>query len=155
SRDRMIAVVNSELANNIGNLVQRTVSMVHKNCDGKVPDVGGVSKDELDISFLYKVYVTEAKTPQEVKNKYQQCKFNDILADIIAIASEANNYIDTKAPWKQKKVDERLMQATLYYLLESIRCIAIMIQPFMPDSASKILDQLAVPADKRSFQDLS
>ncbi len=155
SRERMIAVINSELANNIGNLVQRTLSMVAKNCDGKVPDAGGVGKDELDMKFLDAIYVTKSDTPSDIYNRYMNCKFNDIMADIVAIASEANNYIDTKAPWKQKKEDERLMRATLYHLLEGIRCIAIMIQPFIPNSSSKILDLLAIPADKRNFENLS
>ncbi|MEK6745634.1 MAG: methionine--tRNA ligase [Pseudomonadota bacterium] len=155
SRERMIIVINSELANNIGNLVQRTLSMVAKNCDGKVPDAGGVEKDELDMSFLYKIYVTESNTPQDIENRYMNCRFNDIMADIIAISSEANNYIDTKAPWKQKKTDVRLMNATLYHLLEAIRCIAIMIQPFIPHSSGKILDLLCIPMENRSFSCLS
>jgi methionyl-tRNA synthetase len=155
SRERMIAVMNSELANNIGNLIQRTLSMIAKNCDGKVPSTDGVDKDELDMSFLYNIYVTENNTPQDIENRYMNCKFNDIMADIVSISSDANNYIDTKAPWKQKKVDERLMNATLYHLLEGIRCIAIMIQPFIPNSSSKILDLLAVPQNKRDFKHLS
>jgi methionyl-tRNA synthetase len=155
SRERMVGVINSDLANNIGNLVQRTLSMVAKNCEGKVPDADGVARDELDMAFLNAIYVTEADTPQKVDAMYQQCRFHEILADIVAIASEANNYIDSKAPWKQKKIDERLMRATLYHLLESIRCIAIMIQPFMPDSSSKILNQLSIPMDKRNFDHLS
>ncbi len=155
SRERMVAVINSELANNIGNLAQRTLSMVAKNCGAQVPDADGVSKDELDLQFLDKIYVTNADTPKAVANRYMACEFNDIIADIVSIASEANNYIDTKAPWKQKKIDERLMNATLYHLLEGIRCIAIMIQPFIPTSASKILDLLAIPQEKRGFTNLS
>jgi methionyl-tRNA synthetase len=155
SRERLITVINSDLANNLGNLVQRTLSMVQKNCEGLVPDASGVARDELDMQFLDAIYVTEPSTPHEVEKKYLSCKFNDILQDIVAIASEANNYIDTKAPWKQKKEDERLMRATLYHLLEGIRCIAIMIQPFIPTSSSKILDLLQVPADQRGFQCLA
>lgn len=139
SRERMAIVINSELANNVGNLIQRTLSMIHKNCGGVVPDANGVEKDELDLSFLYKAQVTDNVTPQEVAKRYYDCRFNDILADIMGIASEANIYIDTKAPWKQKKIDEKLMNATLYHLVESIRCIAIMLQPFIPESAYKIL----------------
>jgi methionyl-tRNA synthetase len=155
SRERMIAVINSELANNIGNLVQRTLSMVAKNCAGKVPSADGIEKDELDMSFLYNIYVTEENTAQDIEKRYMNCKFNDIMADIVTISSEANNYIDSKAPWKQKKIDERLMNATLYHLLEGIRCIAIMIQPFIPQSSSKILDLLSIPQDKRGFEHLS
>jgi methionyl-tRNA synthetase len=148
ARERMAVVINSELANNIGNLVQRTLAMVHKNCGGVVPDPQGVEKDELDLSFLEKVHVTKTHTPQEVEQKYRDCKFNEILADIVAIASEANLYIDTKAPWKQKKIDERLMNATLYHLVEGIRCIGIMIQPFVPATAAKILTTLGYAETK-------
>ncbi|MFW0776812.1 MAG: methionine--tRNA ligase [Rickettsiales bacterium] len=151
SRDRMVTVINSELANNVGNLVQRTLSMVAKNCGGMVPDANGVDRDELDMQFLEAVYVTKDSTPADVEHKYNSCKFNEIAADIIAIASEANNYIDEKAPWKQKKVDEKLMFATLFHLLEGIRCIAIMLQPFIPSASAKILDQLSVPENKRNF----
>lgn len=146
SRDRMTVVINSELANNIGNLVQRTLAMVHKHCGGQAPDAQGVAKDELDLSFLEKVHVTRAETPEDIRRAYADCKFNEILADIVAIASEANIYIDTKAPWKQKKTDERLMFATLYHLLEGIRCIGIMIQPFIPETAAKILAMLGYDA---------
>jgi methionyl-tRNA synthetase len=58
----MAVVINSELANNIGNLVQRTLAMIHKNCGGLVPDPQGVEKDELDMSFLEKVHVTKPET---------------------------------------------------------------------------------------------
>jgi methionyl-tRNA synthetase len=139
SYERMAAVINAELANNIGNLVQRTLSMIHKNCGGLVPDHTGVAKDELDMAFLNKVHVTDEATPRNVEAAYRTCRFNDILGDIVGIASEANQYIDTKAPWKQKKIDEKLMHATLYHLVEGIRCIAIMLQPFMPASARKVL----------------
>ncbi|HEU5046356.1 MAG TPA: methionine--tRNA ligase [Rickettsiales bacterium] len=148
SRERMAAVINSELANNVGNLVQRTLSMIHKNCGGVIPDASGVAKDELDMAFMDKIHVTDARTPQDIARRYYDCKFNEILADIMHIASEANSYIDTKAPWKQKKEDERLMQATLYHLAEAIRCIAIMLQPFIPESAAKILVMMGYPEDK-------
>ncbi len=154
SRERMAVVINSELANNIGNLVQRTLAMIHKNCGGLVPDPQGVEKDELDMLFLEKVHVTKPETPELVRQKYIDCKFNEILADIVVIATEANQYIDTKAPWKQKKIDERLMNATLYHLVEGIRCIAIMIQPFIPETAAKILALLGYNSGTVSFDQL-
>lgn len=142
SYERMTAVINSELANTIGNLVQRTISMVHKNCEGKVPDAKGVTKDALDMTFLDKAQVTDTETPKRVEALYRECRFNEILGDIVIIAQEANQYIDTKAPWKQKKEDPKLMEATLYHLLEGIRCIAIMLQPFVPTTAVKMLTML-------------
>ena len=159
SRERMASVINSELANNVGNLIQRTLSMIQKNCNGIVPDAAGVQKDELDLAFLGKAQVTDNATPQDVAKRYYDCKFNEILADIMSIASEANLYIDTKAPWKQKKTDEKLMQATLYHLAEAIRCIAIMLQPFIPQSAAKMLVMVGYSEDKAnagiSFSELT
>lgn len=139
SQERMTTVINSELANNIGNLAQRTLSMIQKNCEGKVPDAQGVTADELDMEFLDKIYVTRAETRGEVHKLYRECQFAKILADIRDIAMAANAYIDTKAPWKQKKEDERLMRATLYHLAEGIRCLSIMLQPFMPEASIKML----------------
>lgn len=139
ARDRMISVINSELANNLGNLAQRTLSMIQKNCGGKIPSTEGISREEVDLAFLEKVYVTRRETADEVNRMYRECQFNKIISDIRDIAVAANGYIDTKAPWKQKKEDERLMGATLYYLVESIRCLAIMLQPFMPDACAKML----------------
>ena len=155
SRNGMINRINSELSNNIGNLVQRTLSIISKNCDGKVPDAKGFTRDDIDVSFLEEVYVTQEKTPIDIDKKYSSCRFNDILEDILSIASKANNFIDVKAPWKDKKDNTPRMEATLYYLLEGIRCIAIMIQPFIPDSSTKILDQLAIPNSQRSFRHLN
>lgn len=139
SRERMVTVINSELANNIGNLAQRTLSMIQKNCDGNVPDKHGISPSELDMTFLDKIYVTRDETSGEVRTLYSDCQFNKVLADIRDIAVAANGYIDTKAPWKQKKEDPQQMGATLYYLAESVRCLAIMLQPFMPDACVKLL----------------
>lgn len=152
SRERMTAVINSELANNIGNLVQRTVSMVHKNCGGVVPDAQGVKKDTLDLSFLEKAQLTDAATPATIEKMYYDCRFNEILGDILAIANKANLYIDTKAPWKQKKEDPKLMEATLYHLLEGIRCIAIMLQPIMPEIAAKIIAVLGCGNEPLPFE---
>jgi methionyl-tRNA synthetase len=142
SFERMSAVVISELSNNIGNLVQRTLSMIVKNCNGVVQSDEGVTKDEIDLSFLNKAQVTESSTHEIITQSYYDCKFTEILAEIMTISSEANIYIDTKAPWKQKKIDEKLMNATLYHLVEAIRCIAIMLQPFIPDASAKILQML-------------
>lgn len=139
SRERIVTVVNSELANNIGNLAQRTLSMIQKNCEGKVPDAEGVTADALDMEFMERIYVTRAETRAEVQGMYKECQFAKVLSDIRDIAVAANAYIDTKAPWKQKKEDERLMAATLYHLAEGIRCLGIMLQPFMPEACAKLL----------------
>ena len=73
------------------------------------------------------------------------------LASIIAVVSEANRYFAGQEPWALKKTDPERMGTVLYVTAEVVRQIAILLQPFMPESAGKLLDLLAVPADKRDF----
>lgn len=151
SRQSMAERINSDLANNIGNLAQRTLSMIAKNCDGKVPQSMGRPQD---LELLEKCQITKPNSLDEARESMLRCKFHEVLQAILGMSSAANEFVDKEAPWTQKKEDPKLMEATLYTLAEVIRCIGIMLQPFVPDSAAKLLDQLAVPADKRSFEDL-
>ena len=148
SREGMINRVNSELANNIGNLVQRTLSMISKNCDGKLPEAD-FSILELELKRLcYSNLATISKLMDEKK-------FHLALEEILAIATAANGFIDREAPWALKKTDPKRMGHVLYALAESIRCIGILLQMVMPGSSSKILDQLLVAEDARGFDRLS
>lgn len=151
SRSRMTSIINSELANNIGNLVQRTLSMVAKNCDGKVPASGAIEPADKDLTegvnqALNLVFITELM---------DKCEFNKVLERIVEAANLANAYIDTQAPWGLKKTNINRMNAVLYNLCEQIRKIAILLQAFMPASAEKMLEQLVVTADKRSFANIA
>ena len=139
SRERTKIVINSDLANNIGNLAQRTLAMIQKNCDGRVPEFAGVDKDALDLEFLDKIHVTLPETPAQMQDAYYRCEFGGILTSILEVATRANSYIDTRAPWALKKTNEKLMHATLYHLVEGVRCIAIMLQPFMPGASANML----------------
>ena len=146
SRERMITVINSELANNIGNLCQRTLSMIAKNCDGRVPQ--RPEKPEPLVEHAYHM-------PKLWQPWLDICQFHNVLACILAVATDANAYIDSTAPWKLKKENSERMEEVLYTLAEAIRCIGISLQPIVPDSASKILDQLAVPPAERGFAHLA
>lgn len=77
------------------------------------------------------------------------------METVVAVASDADAYIDTQAPWKLKKEDPARMKTVLYVLAETIRCLAIATQPVTPDSAGKILGQLKVPEDERLFAHIS
>jgi methionyl-tRNA synthetase len=127
SRDRMITVINSELANTIGNLCQRTLGFINKNCGGVVPTPQDLSKiiGEQGNDVFY--------------DCLSKCHFNSALTLINAKAQNANLYIDSVAPWKLKKENPELMDVALYNLVERIRQIAILLQPFMPQSAAKML----------------
>lgn len=143
SQESMTQTVNSILANNIGNLSQRVLSMIQKNCDGNVPEAAIQEEDLalLDISGLL----------EEIEHAMQTQAFCHALKRLVAFASDANTYIDHQAPWTLKKTDPARMATVLYTLAEAIRKLAILLQPFMPDAAEKLLDQLAVSAQERDF----
>ncbi len=152
SKENLVTRNNSELANKIGNLLQRTSSFVYKNCEQKIPQV--------DSSYIAEFYKSELM--QEilsiVKNnvtKMESFQINKVLDNIIRITDQANLYIDTEAPWALRKTDLEKMNQVLYSLLEMIRYIAIMLQPFVPDAAQRMLEQLNVPEDQRDFVKLS
>lgn len=155
SRVSLIERINSELANNFGNLAQRTLTLIQKNCDGKVPDPKPAGKRPQDEEFLNLVQITMPQTPDSVMDAMERCKFSEVLANIIGMSSYANEYIDREAPWKQKTEAPEQMAATLYHLAEAIRCISIMLQPFIPNSSSKLLDILAIHQNQREFKHLT
>ncbi len=151
SRERMVSIINAELANNIGNLAQRTLSIIAKNCDGRIPEPG--KADPADEAL--KSAVNAALDLKAMTELMDKCEFHKVLERIVEAANHANVYIDTQAPWALKKTDLARMNAVLDNLCEQIRKIAISLQPFMPDAAGKMLDQLAVPEDKRQFSALA
>ena len=155
SRQSMFERINADLANNIGNLAQRTLSMIAKNAEEKVPVVDVTKVQPQDAALMEMVRLTAVDGAAKAREQMQRCKFGEVIGAILAMASAANEYIDREAPWTLKKTDPARMQAVLYYLAESIRCIGIMLQPFTPDAAAKLLDQLAVPEDQRLFKHLT
>lgn len=155
SRQSMFERINADLANTIGNLAQRTLSMIAKNCNEAVPVFDAANLQPADQELLNLVQVTQSGTASQTRADMQACKFDTVLGGIIQMAYQANAYIDAQAPWTLKKTDPARMNAVLYYLAEAIRCIAIMLQPFTPDAAAKLLDQLAVPTDQRMFKHLT
>lgn len=155
SRTSMADRINSELANNIGNLAQRTLSMIQKNCAGVVPSFGAFTDDDKRMLDFAQVTIDKRKAIEaSINHHINNFKFDLILEDIISISSSANEYINLQAPWKIKD-DETRRNTVLYVLAESIRCIAIMLQPFMPTASSKMLDQLSVLEAQRMFKHLS
>lgn len=155
SRENMAQRINADLANNIGNLAQRTLSMIAKNCGEAVPMRDDSKLLEQDAMLMELTQVTKGDTPAMAREQMQRCKFGEVIGAILHMASAANEYIDREAPWTLKKTDIARMNSVLYYLAESIRCIGIMLQPFTPDAAKKLLDQLAIPENQRLFKHLT
>ncbi|MDP4796666.1 MAG: methionine--tRNA ligase [Rhodospirillales bacterium] len=148
SHTAMVNRMNGELANDFGNLAQRVLSMVGKNCDGKIPTPGTFDAD--DLALLGQAHGLLAA----VRALMDRQGFNHALEAIWVVIRAANGYVDRQAPWKLKKEDPARMATVLYVLAEVIRHLALLAQPVMPDAMSKMLDQLSVPTDARSFKAL-
>ena len=149
SRAAMINRINSNLANDLGNLAQRSLSMIAKNCGAAVPTFGAFT--DADNALLGKAYGLLAETRREMEVQ----AFHKALDAVWAVIGDGNRYVDEQAPWGLKKTDPARMQTVLYVLAETVRCVAILLQPFMPDSMSAMLDQLGVPKDQRDFTALN
>jgi methionyl-tRNA synthetase len=148
SREVFINRINSELANNIGNLAQRTLKMIQKNCSGTLPAI------QIEDAYKEEILINCLSTFAIVKQYMDKQDFSNALEEIIELASSANIYIDEKAPWSLAKENIEQMNLVLFTLAESIRYIAILLLPFIPDSANKLLDLLAIAKDKRMFKHL-
>jgi methionyl-tRNA synthetase len=146
SHQNVVNRINADLANNLGNLTQRTLSMIAKNCEGKVP-VPGVLEDA-DKELLEKAGQTLLIA---ARGEFEKQQFSKAIEEIMAVSTSANLYIDAQAPWKLKKEDPARMGTVLYVLAETIRNLGIIMQPFTPQAAKKILDQVMVPENERDF----
>ncbi|MFY9288796.1 MAG: methionine--tRNA ligase [Alphaproteobacteria bacterium] len=149
SRAAMIRRINSELANGIGNLAQRSLSMIAKNCSAQVPKHGVLTDADNALLTKAQALLSQVRADLDVQ------AFHKALDQLWAVIGEADRYVDEQAPWALKKTDEARMETVLYVLAETIRYLAIMLQPFMPTASNALLDQLAVPHDQRNFANLT
>jgi methionyl-tRNA synthetase len=149
SQQSMIARINSDLSNDLGNLCQRVLSFVYKNGGQKIPQ----PMNELpeDQRLLQNAKDLIAK----LREHFDSQEFNLALEKIWTVIGAANKYIDTQAPWALKKSNPERMNTVLYNLIEVLRYLAITTQPIIPKSANIMLDQLTVPANERSFKYLT
>lgn len=145
SHTAMIRRINGELANDLGNLAQRSLSMINKNCNAQVPSPADYT--DADKLLLQKT----AALADQLRQCMNVQSFSKSLDHLWAIIGDANRYVDEQAPWALKKTDVSRMNTVLYVLAEVLRQLGILIQPFMPDTMGKLLDQLAVPLTERSF----
>lgn len=149
SHDAIVHRMNGDLANDIGNLAQRSLSMINKNCEAKMPQPGAFTA--ADNALLDKSYGLLPIVRKEI----DELAFHKALEHIWAVVGDANRYVDEQAPWALKKTDVARMATVLYVLAEVVRVVAILVQPFMPGSMSRMLDQLAVPEGERTFAALT
>ncbi|MBM3566108.1 MAG: methionine--tRNA ligase [Alphaproteobacteria bacterium] len=145
SRRAMINRMNGELANDYGNLAQRVLSMIAKNCGGRVPNPGPRTPEDKALTEAGEALLVKVRAALDVQ------AFHEAIEAVWVVIRAANAYVDHQAPWKAKKEDPARMETILYVLAETIRKLALLTQPFMPDSSARILDQLSVPAGEREF----
>jgi methionyl-tRNA synthetase len=145
SHEAIVNRTNADLANDLGNLAQRSLSMIAKNCAGLVPKRGALQ--ELDEAILEQAQTALAQARRAMSEQ----AIHVALAAIFAVVAEANRYFAGQEPWALRKTDPARMETVLYATAEVIRRIGILCQPYIPGSAEKLLDLLDVPADKRSF----
>jgi len=137
SRESFINKINAQLCNNIGNLAQRTLSFIYKNCEGRIPEHELVDEDQ---ALLNKAYALADKMRAHADKQ----ELHLMYEVVVELGSSANEYIDKQAPWTLRKTDVNRMNSVLYTLAETIRVIGIALQSIIPDSSGKLLDQLNV-----------
>jgi methionyl-tRNA synthetase len=141
--------INVDLANDVGNLLNRVLIFIYRNFNQKIP----VPEPFNDADVFYLKTTDEAFF--QVKQYLKEQNLKGICEAVINIAKQGNKYIDVQAPWKSIKTDISRCGTVLFVLAESLRRLAILLQPIIPKSSGIILDQLAVPHDKRTFTSLS
>jgi len=147
SPEAIVLKANSDLANSFGNLAQRTLSFIAKNCEGKLA-YQGFEPTENDLQLLTTVRdACATEVPRHLDALEPSLAIEAWMRAVFA----CNAYIDAQAPWALRKTDSLRMQAVLAILYEAIGNLAIAVQPIIPSSATKLLDQMGVPVDQRSY----
>ncbi len=140
--------INGELANELGNLAQRGLGFIAKNLDGQLPAPNEFTAEDTELLKAAADAIVHARGFMEKQS------FDKALDAIWTVVRAANVYVDRQAPWALKKTDPARMNTVLYVLAETVRHLGILMQPYVPTSANKMLDQLGVPADARTFAHL-
>jgi methionyl-tRNA synthetase len=150
SHRAIIGRLNGDLANDFGNLAQRVLAMINRNCAASVPEPDPFA--EADDKLL-----AEARDllPHMRQLIAEQQAFHLALETVWRVVAEANRYVDEQAPWALRRTDPARMRTVLYTLAETLRHLGILMQPFVPGAAAMLLDQLGVPAEARRFADLA
>lgn len=140
SEEGIIRRLNTDLANDLGNLVQRVLAMIHLYKEGKIPTPGKTGKIDEDLQHAFE------KLPSQIDEKLENLDFREALTSILDRVVAANRYVDESAPWKLKKEgDEERLSTVLYSLGQTIYMLSLLLSPFLPESSEKIWKQLNLP----------
>jgi methionyl-tRNA synthetase len=145
SHEAIVNRINADLANDLGNLAQRSLSMIGKNCGGQVPQPGVFSAADLEILDEADGLLASARSHMD------SFALHALLADIWRIVADANRYFAAEEPWIKRKTDPARMNTVLYVTAEVLRTVAILAQPAMPAAMGKLLDLLGIDGEARTF----
>ena len=145
NHEAIVNRINADLANDLGNLAQRSLSMIAKNCDGKVPEPGTLT--DADKAILAAADALYAKA-REAMDRQAIKQYLDAVWGVVA---DANRYFAGEEPWAKRKTDVKRMETILYVTAEVVRQVAILAQPATPIGAARLLDALGQGPDARSF----
>jgi methionyl-tRNA synthetase len=148
SHEAIVNRINADLANDLGNLAQRSLSMVARQLGGVLPKPGPLSGSDQEILAAADGMMNKAREAMKTQQLHQ------VLNAVWAVIAQANRYFAGEAPWALANTDRVRQGTVLYITAEVLRQVAILSAPFMPASASKLLDFLAVPAGERQFCDI-
>ncbi len=138
SHEAIVNRLNADLANDLGNLAQRSLTMIARNCGGQVPQAGEPSAADRALLALADAL------PEKARGLMQDLALHAVLAEIWAVVAEANRYFAGQEPWSLRKTDPARMEAVLATTAEVLRAVGILVQPFIPNAAARLLDLLAV-----------
>ncbi len=150
SHEAIVQRINADLANDLGNLAQRSLSIVAKNCAGAVPDWRDGVRNEADLLMLE----SADKLLGLARGHMKAFALHLYLGDVFAVVAETNRYFAGAEPWKLAKANPERMRMVLYTTMETLRIVAILLQPVMPAAMRKLLDLLAVSPEGRTFADI-
>jgi methionyl-tRNA synthetase len=145
SHEAIVNRINADLANDLGNLAQRSLSMIGKAFAGKLPEPGAFGDSDKTILAAADAMIGTAREHMKTQQLHQ------VLNCVWAVVADANRYFASEAPWALAKTDPKRQGTVLYVTAEILRQVAILAQPFVPTAAAKLLDLLAVSANDRSF----
>ncbi|WP_128925678.1 methionine--tRNA ligase [Bradyrhizobium guangxiense] len=145
NHEAIVARINADLANDLGNLAQRSLSMIAKQLGGVLPEPGEFSDNDKAILAMADGMVAASREAMATQQIHQW------LNAVWAVVAEANRYFAAEAPWALAKTDPARQKTVLYVTAEVVRQIAILAQPAMPTASSKLLDSLGIPEAERSF----
>ena len=143
SEEALISRINADLANDLGNLTSRLLTMIHKYCQGQIPQSEVEEKEDSELKEAVE------KLPTTYSHHMEQLQFHKALMAIWEVINQVNRYVDQSAPWVLARDPQKQnrLRTVLYYSLESLKVVGVLLAPIMPDTSEELLDRLGVKID--------